>query len=175
MSLYIILRQNYIFVRKTKIHVRTPGIPRPKVLGPRPRKRRPVGGGTFNRVFGAGYSSREWRAPSWQFPPRWGGARRGRPRWFANSPPRRPFSRTREPGHWRPRYSEEPPPVQRPRDWRMTPTPRRGSPVAAIRVPAGTCRWCGKRGGLVGMIPEALCGEAPKGQPVIRRENLVAF
>ena len=26
----------------------------------------------------------------------------------------------------------------------------------------------------MGMIPEALCGEAPKGQPVIRRENLVA-
>ena len=29
------------------------------------------------------------------------------------------------------------------------------------------------RGGLVGAIPEALCGEAPKGQPVIRSEHLV--
>ena len=29
------------------------------------------------------------------------------------------------------------------------------------------------RGGLVGAIPEALCGEAPKGQPVIRREHLM--
>ena len=27
-----------------EIHVRTPGIPRPKALGPRPRRRRPVGG-----------------------------------------------------------------------------------------------------------------------------------
>ena len=30
------------------------------------------------------------------------------------------------------------------------------------------------RGGLVGPSPEALNGEAPKGQPVIRREHLVA-
>ena len=34
--------------------------------------------------------------------------------------------------------------------------------------PVGTKR-SGERGGLVGAIPEALCGEAPKGQPVIRR------
>ena len=52
---------------------------------------------------------------------------------------------------------------------------RRGEarPLPRSGCPAGTCRWCGKRGGLVGMIPEALCGEAPKGQPVIRREHLV--
>ena len=31
-----------------------------------------------------------------------------------------------------------------------------------------------KRGGLMGAIPKALCGEAPKGQPMIRRENLEA-
>ena len=31
----------------------------------------------------------------------------------------------------------------------------------------------GKRDSLVGAIPEALCGEAPEGQPVIRRENHV--
>ena len=31
-----------------------------------------------------------------------------------------------------------------------------------------------KRGGLLGTVHEALCGEAPKGQPVIRRERLVA-
>ena len=38
----------------------------------------------------------------------------------------------------------------------------------------GTGRRCGKRGGLGGKYPEALCGEAPKGQPEIRRENLEA-
>ena len=32
----------------------------------------------------------------------------------------------------------------------------------------------GKRGGLAGAIPEALCGEAPKGQLMIRRGNLEA-
>ena len=39
--------------------------------------------------------------------------------------------------------------------------------------PVGTSRLWWKRGGLVGLSPEALCGEAPKGQPMIRRENLV--
>ena len=38
--------------------------------------------------------------------------------------------------------------------------------------PSGTNMVDGKRGSLVGAIPEALCGEAPKGQPMIRRENL---
>ena len=32
----------------------------------------------------------------------------------------------------------------------------------------------GRRGGLVGVIPRALCGEAPKGQPMIRGESLKA-
>ena len=39
--------------------------------------------------------------------------------------------------------------------------------------PVGTNATNGRRGGLVGPSPEALCGEAPKGQPVIRRESLV--
>ena len=38
--------------------------------------------------------------------------------------------------------------------------------------PVGTNATNGRRGGLVGSSPEALCGEAPKGQPVIRSENL---
>ena len=42
------------------------------------------------------------------------------------------------------------------------------------RCLAGTGRRFGERGGLVGPSPEALCGEAPKGQPMIRRENLAA-
>ena len=50
--------------------------------------------------------------------------------------------------------------------------PRRGPPVAAIE---GPCRCqCEEfeRGGLAGAIPEALCGEAPEGQPMTRGENL---
>ena len=42
------------------------------------------------------------------------------------------------------------------------------------RCLAGTGRRFGERGGLVGPSPEALCGEAPKGQLMIRRENLAA-
>ena len=38
--------------------------------------------------------------------------------------------------------------------------------------PGGTTMMRGKRGGLTGAIPEALHGEAPKGQPMIRGETL---
>ena len=34
------------------------------------------------------------------------------------------------------------------------------------RCPDGTGKRCRMRGGLMGLSPEALCGEAPKGQPV---------
>ena len=50
----------------------------------------------------------------------------------------------------------------------------RGPPVAAIKVPRWHRQEWWKRGGLVGLSPEALCEEAPKGQPMIRREHLVA-
>ena len=47
---------------------------------------------------------------------------------------------------------------------------RRGEsrPLRRPRCPAGTGKSCGMRGGLAGQSPEALCGEAPKSQPVIR-------
>ena len=49
-------------------------------------------------------------------------------------------------------------------------------PLPPSRCPAGTGRWCGneRRGGLVGLSPAALCGEAPKGHPKIRSESLEA-
>ena len=54
------------------------------------------------------------------------------------------------------------------------PRPRgEARPLPPSRCPAGTGKRCRMRGGLVGAIPEALCGEAPKGQPVIYRESLV--
>ena len=40
--------------------------------------------------------------------------------------------------------------------------------------PVGTNATNGRRGGLVGLSPEALCGEAPKCQPMIRSESLKA-
>ena len=40
-------------------------------------------------------------------------------------------------------------------------------------LPGGTKR-SGERGGLVGLNPEALSGEAPKGPPMIRSESLEA-
>ena len=55
----------------------------------------------------------------------------------------------------------------------VTRCPGEAHPSWRSRCPAGTGQSGGMRGGLVGAIPEALCGEAPKGQPVIRREHLV--
>ena len=51
---------------------------------------------TLNRVFGAGYRSREWRAPSWQFHPRWTRSQRSEPRWPASSLLRGSFQETHE-------------------------------------------------------------------------------
>ena len=44
----------------------------------------------------------------------------------------------------------------------------------ATKYPGGTVTTKGKRGGLVGTNPEALSGEAPQGQPMIRGETLEA-
>ena len=58
-----------------------------------------------------------------------------------------------------------------------------GSPVScpgevllwqSSKYPGGTTMANGKRGNLVGAIPEALCVEAPEGQSMIRGENLEA-
>ena len=98
---------------------------------------------TLAQAFGDGGRRPDWRDASRQHPPRWRPTRK-EPRWFAGAPQRRPFQGSREPGYWRPQYSWEerqsnwqPPPAQRPGDWRFRPAPRRGPPVAAIKVP----RW----------------------------------
>ena len=98
---------------------------------------------TLARAFGdAGRP--DWRGPGWLRRPGWRPARWSEPRWFAGAPPRRAFPGTREPGFWRPRFFREerrnnwqPPPVQSPGNWRFAPTPRRGPPVALIKIP----RW----------------------------------
>ena len=76
------------------------------------------------------------RPAGWR-PVRWSDAR-----WYSNAPPRRPFQSSREPGCWQPRFSDherrsfwQPPSVQRTGDWRFRPMPRRGPPVAAVKVP----------------------------------------
>ena len=101
---------------------------------------------TLAQAFGAGFRRPDWRGPGWRSSHQWRPVRRSEPRWFANAPPRRAFPGTREPIHWRPRYfREEPrgsnwqrqPPMQRPSEWRRHPTPRRGPPVVAVKVP----RW----------------------------------
>ena len=63
------------------------------------------------------------------------------------------------------------------------PVPRTGDPTCcrgeaalslSAKYPGSTNITSGNGGGLVGAIPEALCGEAPKGQPMTRGENLEA-
>ena len=101
---------------------------------------------TLAQAFG-GEGRREWRDASRRHPPRWSRSGRGEPRWFAGASPRRPFQGSREPGYWRPRFFREerrsywqPPPEQSPGDWRSYSMPRRGPPVALIKVP----RWHGQ-------------------------------
>ena len=100
---------------------------------------------TFAQALGVEDSRLDRRGPRRQHRPRRTRSRRGEQRWLASAPRRGPFLETREPGHWLPRfYLEERPgnnwrwlPLQRPRDWRIYPMPRRGPPVALIEVP----RW----------------------------------
>ena len=82
---------------------------------------------------------------------------------------------------WRPNFFGKPrcewswqgcPTNTRPRNPRPRVQPRRGPPVAAMKVPPGSTMANGKRGSLMGAIPEALCGEAPQGQSMIRGETL---
>ena len=97
--------------------------------------------------------------------------------------PPRTFQRSPGPRQWRPYFYGN---VRREEDW-----PRRPQePVHGTGDPAGcpgeallwqrsghlvgTPATNGRRGGLVGPNPEALCGEAPKGQPMIRSESLKA-
>ena len=47
-------------------------------------------------------------------------------------------------------------------------------PLGLSRFPVGTNRGWWKRGGLPGLFPGALCGEAPKGQPEICGGNIEA-
>ena len=105
---------------------------------------------TLAQAFG-GEGRREWRDTSRQGPPGWSRSRRGEPRWFLRAPPRRPFQGSREPGYKRRRHFKEeqqsnwhPAPVQHPGDWTILPMPRRGPPVAAIMVSAGTGQSCEK-------------------------------
>ena len=134
----------------------------------------------------------EWREACWQRRQQRGWVpRRGQ---MSGYPPPRPFQGTPRPRRWLPdcgrdqRWGGTPnhfPQRQPPWDWRSRVLPRRGPPVAAIRVP----RWprqelCGRqprgfeprgtlRGGPKGQPKilianlEADCGEAPKGQPGI--------
>ena len=138
---------------------------------------------TLAQVFGAGFLRPDWRSPGWRSSHQWRPVRRNEPRWFANAPPRRAFPGTREPGYWRPRYFREErrgsnwqrqPPCSAPAIGGVTRCLEEARPLRRSRCPAGTGQSCRMRGGLVGMFPEALCAEAPKGQPVICRESLMA-
>ena len=51
------------------------------------------------------------------------------------------------------------------------PCPGVARPLRRSRSPAGTNTADWKRGGLIGAIPEALCGEAPKGHPMFHRRR----
>ena len=98
---------------------------------------------TLARLLGTEDGHGEWRAQTWQRPHPRGWSRRGPPGWPRAPPPRRAFRGAPEQRRWRPfpqdrrwgTSSEWSPPRARPWDWRSRVLPRRGPPVAAIRVP----------------------------------------
>ena len=100
-------------------------------------------------------------------------------RWARSSPfPKAPYAQQRMPYFYGDPRCEGPwpnrPPRSCPSDQRPFMLPRRGPLWQPGKNPVGTDMKGGKRGGLAGAIPEALCGDAPKGQPMIRREPLEA-
>ena len=141
----------------------------------------------------------EWREPGWkrrqQRTPSW----RREPRRFDGPPRGSPPRRTPAHGRWMPHHQGDPRresdwqrqrPEQRPRHWRGSMRPRRGPPVAAIRVPHWSQEEWGKRrprgsdprGGLCGgpgrsaneprrESLEAVCAESPEGQPMNHRRH----
>ena len=83
---------------------------------------------------------------SWHRPRPWRSGWSSQPRRFHGPPPRGPFQRGLPQGRWLPSHNRVPrrgsvwqrqPPRQVPSDWRFRVLPRRGPPVAAIRVPRG--------------------------------------
>ena len=117
-----------------------------------------------------GWQRRQQRSPSW----------RREPRPFDAPPPASPPRRTPAHGRWR-SYPQGDPRRQTETGSCSTPSsvpgigeapcgPGVALPWQQSELPVGAKRsWT--RGGLVGLIPEALCGEAPKSLPVIHRRR----
>ena len=98
----------------------------------------------FRRLLDEENCHGEWRDRRWQRSRPWRPAWRTQPRRFNGPPPRGPFRRMPDPGRWRPFQPgnwawrrEWWSGYQRARPWsaRASPLPRRGPPVAAIKVP----------------------------------------
>ena len=138
---------------------------------------------TLVQAFGVQDPRHDWPGPGWQSRHQPGRAWRREPRRFANTPPRRPFQSPREPSYWRPRYVREerwgsawqrPSPVQRFQDCKSRALPRRGPPVAAIKVPRWYRQVVRNERQPRGSNPRGTLRGGPKGQPEIRRETLEA-
>ena len=121
---------------------------------------------------------------SWHPPRPWRSGWRSEPRRFDGPPPRGPFRRGLPQGRWLPSHNRDPrrgsvwqrqPPRQVPPDWRFRVLPRRGPPVAAIRVPRGYLQEERKKREPRGFQPRGPLRGGPKGQPMIRRENIEAL
>ena len=85
-------------------------------------------------------------------------------------PPRQwPPHRWRDP-RWEKNFQWFPPGTHH-WDWMSRVMPRRGPPVAELKVPHRYSPEDGKRGSLMGTNGEALCWEAPQGQPMNHRPH----
>ena len=124
----------------------------------------------------------EWREPGWQRRQPMSQSWRREPRWFEGPPQRRPPGRAPAPAGGCRTTKGIPDAEETGSDSFPSSVPGigeapcgQGEALLPLRseLPAGAKR-SGERGGHVGAIPEALCGEAPKCQPMIRSERLEA-
>ena len=133
------------------------------------------------RILGAQNRRNKWQDRRYWRPPRRREPRRNGPRWFDAQDPRVAPPRARGPRHRRPFYDEgersrmvfqQAPRPGHPNDRRFQAFPRRGPPVAAIKVPRGCRPEDPRKRQPRGINPRGPLRRGPKGQPVIRGENL---
>ena len=136
---------------------------------------------TLARLLGTETHHDGWRGGAWRRQ-QMGWRTRSGPGRFHGPPPRNP-RRTPERRHWQPYFYGSPrsrrnwqrySPRTSPPDWRTGVLPRRGPPVAAIRAPRRYQHGLLEERRPCGSDPRGPLRGGPKGQPMIRRENLKA-
>ena len=163
----------------TKINVNAPGYNNPRSLVAARGQDIRAAVRTLAQLLGDEHGPLEWHGPRWQVISHRGGS----PETYLDGPAAHSsveHSEEQPTASWRPqvrddlRRRESPtrvPPRSTPQDRRTRALRRRDLRWQPSRCPVGLEWKIGARGGLAGMVPEALCMEAPKCQPRSHRRQ----